>query len=72
MREVQAERRVETVGRPPVTVAPQWQNLFLAPAYRGDMAADLDVDIDADWEEETAAPAALRRRRGRRPAHPAG
>ncbi|MYS40352.1 hypothetical protein GTY23_03590 [Streptomyces sp. SID5998] len=68
MREVQAERRVETVGRPPVTAAPQWQNLFLAPAYRGDMAADLD----ADWKEETAAPAALRRRRGRRPAHPAG
>ncbi|MFE6155594.1 hypothetical protein [Streptomyces sp. NPDC057889] len=54
---------METVGRPlPVGPAPQWQNLFLAPAYQG----DIDEDIQQDWEEEMPVPTALRRRPGGR------
>ncbi|MFI9781121.1 hypothetical protein ACIHCV_41980 [Streptomyces sp. NPDC051956] len=60
---------METYGRPSlVAPAPQWQNLFLAPGYHGDIVED----IDADWEQEMTAPAALRRRPGgRRAARPA-
>ncbi|MFF1263584.1 MULTISPECIES: hypothetical protein [unclassified Streptomyces] len=69
MSEGRMGRRVETVERPlPVAPAPQWQNLFLAPAYHGVIA---EV-IEADWEQEMTAPAALRRRPGdRRAARPA-
>ncbi|MGW2082525.1 hypothetical protein ACWCOW_37435 [Streptomyces sp. NPDC001939] len=63
MREGLMGRRVETVGQPStVAVKPQWQNLFLAPAYRGDVADE----IEADWERETAVLAVQRQRRGGR------
>ncbi|WP_413759472.1 hypothetical protein [Streptomyces sp. MMBL 11-3] len=69
MREGRTVRRAETVGRPSVTgPAPQWQNLFLAPAYRGDVAEE----IEADWRQEKAAAAPVqRRRRGGRRTTPA-
>ncbi|RDD86385.1 hypothetical protein DVZ84_24375 [Streptomyces parvulus] len=54
-------------GRPPaVAPTPQWRNLFLAPAYRGEAA-------EADRQERTATASVARRRRqgGRRISRPA-
>ncbi|MFG3321125.1 hypothetical protein ACGF3J_24040 [Streptomyces sp. NPDC048171] len=61
MRERLSERRVAS--------APQWENLFLAPAYRGEAAERVEVD----WQERTAAVSVGgRRRRGaRRASRPA-
>ncbi|MFD7206285.1 hypothetical protein [Streptomyces sp. NPDC059893] len=69
MREGLMGRRVETVGQPTTLAAkPQWQNLFLAPAYSDDVAEE----IKADWEQETASLAVQRQRRGgQRTARPA-
>ncbi|WP_432100419.1 hypothetical protein [Streptomyces sp. WAC 04229] len=61
MRERLSERRMAS--------APQWENLFLAPAYRGE-AAERAED---DWQQGTAAVSmGGRRRRGaRRASRPA-
>ncbi|WP_329473767.1 hypothetical protein OIE75_39155 [Streptomyces sp. NBC_01723] len=61
MRERLSEQRVAS--------APQWENLFLAPAYRGEAAER----AEEDWQEGTAAVSVGRRRRqgGRRVSRPA-
>ncbi|MEV5016491.1 hypothetical protein ACIGW1_19965 [Streptomyces sp. NPDC053780] len=51
-----------------VAPTPRWENLFLAPAYRGEAAER----VEADWRERTAAESVSRRRRpgGRRTSRP--
>ncbi|MFF8778912.1 hypothetical protein ACF07W_16765 [Streptomyces sp. NPDC015140] len=58
MRERLSEQRVAS--------APQWENLFLAPAYRGEAAER----AEGDWEQGTAAvPVSRRRGQGGRRVH---
>ncbi|MEU9523329.1 hypothetical protein [Streptomyces sp. NPDC048224] len=47
--------------------APQWQNVFLAYAYRGAVAEGSTEDAEAEVRRATAVPSARRHRRaGRR------
>ncbi|MET9136931.1 hypothetical protein [Streptomyces parvulus] len=70
MRRGPSEKRVASDGRPSaVAPTPQWRNLFLAPAYRGEAAET----AEAEWQERTGAVSVARRRRqgGRRSSRPA-
>lgn len=58
-------RRVESVNRPAPLPAPQWQNLFLEPAYLDDIAHEADGE-EGDWQQELPAVSLQRRRRGGR------
>ncbi|WP_353946058.1 hypothetical protein ABII15_33655 [Streptomyces sp. HUAS MG91] len=61
MREMVQHRRVETVGKAgAVGPKPQWQNLFVAPAYDDGFFDDVPDEV------AVAVPSPARRRRGGR------
>ncbi|MGW3631863.1 hypothetical protein ACWD7F_17135 [Streptomyces sp. NPDC005122] len=66
MRDVTFRRPVESIGRRAVTgPKPQWQDLFLAPAYSADAMVEEEVveEPAVDWSQVSLMP---RRERGGR------